>query len=60
MDGSTAGQKEPVQPAGSKDPDKISEEEAKRLLQAIQDDEKENLKKIMKANQQKVRKEKDW
>ncbi|HUT55510.1 MAG TPA: tetratricopeptide repeat protein [bacterium] len=64
--GSTAEQQqkpdEEAKPAGSaREQGKISEEEAKRLLQAVQQSEEEDMKKFMESYQPQQRgKEKDW
>jgi len=55
-------QKEQVKPAGSeKAPEEISEEEAKRLLQALEQNEQEALKKYVETQRgRRPGKEKDW
>jgi len=51
-----------VQPAGSEQPPgKLTKEEAARILQAVQKQEEEDLKRVIEAtHEQQSRKEKDW
>lgn len=59
--GSTAQPDQPMKPAGSDQaPGEMSEDEARRILQAVQEQEADNLKQMLEASGARKQGDKDW